>query len=93
MLVIPPLGKAGQPVKHPLVVGVEDMRSVLVNQHAGLVRTVIGVPACMGPAFQHQHPLPALGQRPGGHSAGIARAGNQGVILMRQDEFILSRAF
>ena len=80
VLVVPPGSKPGQPVKDPLVVGVEDMGAVLVNEHAGLVQTVVGVAADMVPALQNQHPLAALlCQLPGAHRPGITRADHQRV--------------
>ena len=68
VLVAPPLGKPRQVVEHPPVIGVENVRAVLVDQNSGVVQAVIGVAAHVGAALQHQHPLAAvLRQPPGAH--------------------------
>ena len=85
VLVVPPLGEAGEVVEHPLVVGVEDVGAVLVDEHPRLVQAVIGVAADVVPALQHQHPqVSPLRQLPGGDRPGEARAHNQGVKCVIQ---------
>ncbi len=84
VLVVPPPGKPGQEFKNPFVIGVENVGAVLVNQHPGLVQTVVGVASDVGPPLQHQHPLPGLRQDPGSDGAGVARAHNQNVKRMLQ---------
>ena len=82
--IVPPLGKAGQPVEHPLVVGVEDVGAILVDQNARLVGPVIGVARHVIPPLQHQHPAALLRQRPGRDRSGIARAHHQRVKCLFQ---------
>ena len=82
--IVPPLGKAGQPVEHPLVVGVEDVGAILVDQDARLVGPVIGVARHVVPPLQHQHPAALLRQRPGRDRSGIARAHHQRVKCLFQ---------
>ena len=82
--IVPPLGEAGQPVEHPLVVGVEDVGAILVDQDARLVGPVIGVARHVVPALQHQHPAALLRQGPGRDRSGIARAHHQRVKCLFQ---------
>ena len=85
VLIVPPDREPGEPVKDPLVVGVEDVRAILVDQHPGPVQAVVGVAADVVPALQHQDPLSApLSQLPGTHRAGIARTHHQGVKIQFQ---------
>ena len=84
VLIVPPPGEPGQPVEHPPVAGVEDVGAVLVDEHPGAVQPVIGVAAHVGAALQHQRPLPPVRQGPGGHRAGVARAGDQHIKLLLQ---------
>ena len=61
----------------------ENVGAVLMNEHAGLVKAVVGVAAHMVPPLQHQHALAAaLSQLPGGHGAGHARTDDQTIISL-----------
>ena len=83
VLIIAPLGEAGQVLIDPPVGGMEDMGAILVDEDAGVVQAVVGIAADMVPAFQHQHPLAApFGQLPGGYRAGKARADDQAVEVL-----------
>ena len=84
VLVVPPPGEPGKPVKDLFVIGVEDMGAVLVDQHPRLVRTVIGIAANVVPPLQHQDPFPLIRQSAGGHGAGIARSHGQNVKFLLQ---------
>ena len=86
VLIVPPDREPGEPVKDPLVVGVEDVGAVLVDQHPSPIQAVVGVAADVVPAFQAQHPLSALGQLPGADRTGIAGAHDQRVKCMLQND-------
>ena len=89
MLITPPLGEPGEEFKDLLVVGVEDVGAVLVNQHPGAVRTVVGVAADVAPALRHQHAPALFRQTPGAHAAGEAGSCNQYVKIIVQIRFRL----
>ena len=84
--VIQPAGEPGQVLVHPLVVGMKDVGTVAVNQHARPVGAVVGVAADVAPALQHEHPFAAvLRQAAGGDGAGKARADDQCVIVSHRE--------
>ena len=91
VLIVAPGGKAGKIVEYPPAVGVENVGTVPVDQHAVLVKMVVSVAAHMVPALQHQDLLAApLRQLPGGHGSRHARADDQAIVWLVHREFPLS---
>ena len=73
-----PLGELREVVDDALGVGVEDVRAVAVNQHAGFVVVIVGVAGDMRAPVDHQHALvQAPGQPLGEHAAGETGADDQ----------------
>ncbi len=71
MLVRAPLGELGEIVDDALGIGMEDVRAVAVDQHAGFVVMIVGIAADVRPAIDHQHALVQPGRQPlGQHAAG-----------------------
>ena len=82
VLILPPGGEAGQVVKHPLIIRMENVRTILMDQYAHVIHAVVGVSAHVGALFTQEHPLPAaFRQFPGGRRAGKARTDDQAVKL------------
>ena len=78
MLVGPPVGEPRQIPEHFRGIGVEDMRSILVDQNAVLVVIVEGVAADVRPLVADQHALAGMsGQTLGDGGAGKAGADDQ----------------
>ena len=70
VLVVGPLGEAGQEVVHALVEGVVDMRAVLVDQDAVPVIAVVGVARDVVAPLEHGDTEPGgLRQATGAHRA------------------------
>ena len=63
VLVRPPRREARQIVQHGCRVGVEDVRPIRMDQHAGRIDCVIRVAADMRPAVDHEHPPPGPGRQ------------------------------
>jgi hypothetical protein len=51
MLIVAPAGELGQIVIYPLVVGVKDMRAILVDKQPFFIITVICIAANVVPLF------------------------------------------
>jgi hypothetical protein len=80
MLVRPPFGERGQIVEHHFGIGVKDMRTVLVDQHAGIVVPVVSVATDMVAPIDKQHAIAAQARQPFGQNAsGEPRTGDQPV--------------
>jgi hypothetical protein len=62
MLVWNPFGESGQILRDLVGIGVEDMRTVTVNQHTLPVRLVEGVPGNMLAAIDDQNGISCIGQ-------------------------------
>ena len=75
VLVVGPLGKAGEELVHALVHGVVDVRAILVDQDAGLVLVVVGVAGDVVTALEDGDLHAAgLGEAARADGAGVARA-------------------
>ena len=61
MFVGSPIGKTRQLVEDDLAVGVEDMRSVSMNQDAVFIVEIIGIPGDMRSSVAKKHALIAIG--------------------------------
>ena len=71
VLVLPPVGEAGDVLKDPAGIGVEDMGTVPVDEHPGAVRTVVSVAADVVPPLQQEDAAAApFREFPGGDAAG-----------------------
>lgn len=71
MLILTPLGKVGEVIHDALRIGVEDVRTITMDQHAGVVMKIVGVAADMRAAVDHQRSLAETGGQPfGQHAAG-----------------------
>ena len=80
VLVVGPLGEAGEELVHALVGGVVDVRAILVDQDAGLVLVVVGVAGDVVAALEDGDLHAAgLGEATGADGAGVARADDDGV--------------
>ena len=74
MLVIGPLGEAGQERVHALAEGVVDVRTVHVNEHTGLIQVVVGVAGNVVAALEDgDAEADGLGEATGAHRTRIAR--------------------
>ena len=81
VLVVGPLGEAGEELVHAVVDGVVDVRSVLVHEDARLVGVVVGVAGDVVAALEHADLEAArLGQ--------AARAGGAGIACPHDDRVI-----
>ncbi len=88
MVVSAPRGEALKVGPHALVVGVEEVRPVLVNENARLlVDVVVAVSADMVPLLDDQYGLAHDGRKAlGQHGAGESRADDYDVPLARGDD-------
>lgn len=64
VLVDDKLAELLDPVDHALIVGVEQMRPILVYPHPGIIDIVEGIAADMIAAVDHGHPETVIGQCP-----------------------------
>src|SRR5215212_5366702 len=81
MLVRPPVGEPRQIIEDGLAVRMEDVGSVLVDQHAGRVVPVVGVAANVGTPVDEQYLVLTLTRQPlGDNTAGEPGANHEPII-------------
>ena len=68
----------------------EDMRAVLMNQHAGLIQPVIGIAADMGTLFEDQHLFTFFRQQSCRDCPGESGADDNGIIIHVGNSFQFS---
>ena len=84
VLVIGPLGEAGQERVHALAEGVVDVRTVHVNKHTGLIQVVVGVAGDVVAALEDgDAEADGLGEATGAHRTRIARTDDDHVVGAR----------
>ena len=84
VLVIGPLGEAGQELVHALVEGVVDMRAVEMDEDTGLIVIVVGVAGDVVATLQNgDAETDGLGKTAGAHRAGISCPDDDHVVIMR----------
>ncbi len=93
MFVGTPLGELREVIDDALGVGVEDVRAVAVDQHAGLVVVVVGIAGDMRAPVDHQHALvQPRGKALGKHAAGKAGADDEVVEAASARLWLVARA-
>ena len=79
MLVEAPVGELRQPADDPVAVGMEDVRSVIMDHDPVRIDAVIGIACDMGATVDDMHRQPGIGGLAGNDAAGKACANDQDV--------------
>ena len=85
MLIRPPLREPRQVLVDLARIGMEDVRPVLVHEHARLIGMIVGIARDMRPAIADQHLLARIAREAfSEHTSGVARANNQVVVHVNE---------